>query len=292
MPVSSEFRTKSYNGNVWAVSNEMVTYVFQCGKKPFLKDGCIINISTLKNPYDFCILNYEPEKTESFIIHPELTVEYNSRQGKIGNCWFLQTLISIYAIYPEKIASAFIKPEMLNNSGVIMVKLWSRDNNCWRLVIIDDYLPLDNDDSWFCSGPLGEYYNIFWVPLIEKAVSKQFGSFNYLEANLNPLSLNGLFYLILGPELKETEILEVPEDPNNFSAFDKLVKNFKKKNVCTFASRYSKNKKLIDTKTGMVSYHGYGLLDIMENVCDTGLIFVKCQNTWSKGGGNFKIRIF
>ncbi|RNA29297.1 calpain family cysteine protease, partial [Brachionus plicatilis] len=284
LKISGYVNQNSHLGNVWAISDESETKIFQLGKKPFLKTDCSINLSSIGNSYDFGIESYQPEKTHSLIIHPDVNIEYNSRQGQIGNCWFLQTLISIYAAYPDKISSLFIRPEMVNSTGVVMVRLWSKDNECWRLIIMDDYLPLNEKNNWFCSGPLGELNNIFWVPLIEKAVSKQIGTFKNLASGLNSISVNGLFHLILGPELKDVDDFNVPEDENDLSAFEKLVENFKKKNVCCMASRHSKNKKLIDEETGMVSYHGYGLLDIVENICETDFIFVKCQNTWSKGG--------
>lgn len=285
MKKSGFVEQNSHLGNVWVLSDGSITHIFQLGKKLFLKNRCSVNVSKLGDPFDFGIENYHPEKSSSMIIHLNEKTEYNSKQGQIGNCWFLQTLISIYAIYPEKIGSLFIQPDMVNSTGVVMVKLWSKDNECWRLVVMDDYLPFGSDSRWFCSGPLGELNNIFWVSLIEKAVSKQISSFKNLESGLNSIGIEGLFHLILGPELKENECLEVPEDKNDCSVFDKLVENFKKKNVCCMASRHSKNQKLIDTETGMVSYHGYGLLDVVENVCDTEFIFVKCHNTWSKGGG-------
>ena len=34
----------------------------------------------------------------------------------------------------------------------------------------------------------------------------------------------------------------------------------------------------------MVHYHGYGLTDVRENVCGSGLTLVKCHNVWSQGG--------
>ena len=54
--------------------------------------------------------------------------------------------------------------------------------------------------------------------------------------------------------------------------------------VISFSSRSIESKQGVSTKTGMVHYHGYGLTDVRENVCGSGLTLVKCHNVWSQGG--------
>ena len=173
---------RSRVGNNLTVANKEITYVFKIGKAPLLKSFCKVNVTDSTEICNSDIETYVIEKFDSIVIDENDLEKYNSRQGRIGNCWFLQTVVSMYASYPEKIIAAFIKPELIETTGIVAMRLWSSENKCWRLVIMDDYLPWFYGDDWYCSSPSGKHKNRFWVALIEKAVAKQCGSFKRLNA--------------------------------------------------------------------------------------------------------------
>ncbi|CAF0873883.1 unnamed protein product [Brachionus calyciflorus] len=274
----------SYLGNVWAICNGQITHVFHLGQNLFAKNRCSVKISQLGEPLKIDIENYQAKTVDSMIIDENDLEKYNAKQGQIGDCWLLSTLISIYAAYPEKITSIFINSDLIESTGIVALRLWSEENKCWRLIILDDFLPCISNTEWLCCGPSGPLKNRFWVSLIEKAVAKQNGSFTNLDADLCSIKTDGLFRMILGPMMTDSQVIKVPTTDTDHKIFNELVNNYMQKNVCVLASRASKNNELIDKSTQMVSYHGYGLLDIKENVCDSGLSFVKCQNPWSNGG--------
>ena len=278
----------SYLGNVYALTNGQKTYIIDLGKAPFLATNANVTVSKIKTILNYDISTEKDTFIESIILNKTDLEFYNSRQGQIGNCWFLQTIVSMYARYPDVITSKFIKPELMNKTGVVAVKLWSKPNNVWRLVIMDDYLPQDSSSSWYTSSPSGLLNNRFWVSFLEKAVAKQISSFYNLNAGLSAVSIADLYNMILGPLMTQSSVIDIPLSDTNFKLFNQLVDHYKNGSVISFSSRRSSNNQLIDNVTCMVDYHGYGLLEIRENVAKSGFSFVKAQNTWSKGGGNNK----
>lgn len=77
----------------------------------------------------------------------------------------------------------------------------------------------------------------------------------------------------------------MPEVDHDYNIFNQMLDYYRNGAVISFSSRHSKNNQLIDNQTNMVSYHGYGLLEIKENVLNSGFTFIKAQNPWSQGGG-------
>lgn len=268
-----------YN-NFWALSNRQKTYFFECGIYPFSVGNCRVNVSQLTDIHEnLDIETYKGQLVESILIDPNDYEKYNARQGQIGNCWFLQILVSLYARYPEVISSKFVKPDIMSKTGIVAVKLWSKELNCWRLIIMDDYLPCYSNSSlnWFGATPSGEHINRYWVPFLEKAFAKQLGGFNNLTAGISKIGLYVEYEMLMGPLYKGFEHIDVPEKDESYVVFEKMLNHYHKGNVISFSSRSAKN------NNSMVPYHGYGLLEIRENV--HGFTFVKAHNVWSQGGG-------
>lgn len=57
----------------------------------------------------------------------------------------------------------------MNKTGVVAVKLWSIENKCWRLIILDDYLPYE-DANLHGSTPSGQQLNNYWLPSLNKLI--------------------------------------------------------------------------------------------------------------------------
>lgn len=91
-------------------------------------------------------------------------------QGELGSCWFLSAL----ALLVEKPLLLFncMVSQFYNINGYYQVRLCRRGE--WVVVNIDDYLPCDkNDELVFAFGKKRQ----FWVPLMEKALAKLYGSY-------------------------------------------------------------------------------------------------------------------
>ena len=289
MSIGQSQTYSSYLGNVYALTNGQKTYIVDLGKAPFLATNANVTVSKIKTILNYDISTEKDTFIESIILNKTDLEFYNSRQGQIGNCWFLQTIVSMYARYPDVITSKFIKPELMNKTGVVAVKLWSKPNNVWRLVIMDDYLPQDSSSSWYTSSPSGLLNNRFWVSFLEKAVAKQISSFYNLNAGLSAVSVSNALQMILGPIMTNGLTITIPQVDTSNNVFNQLIDHYNNGSVISLTSRHSTNNQLIDNITCMVDYHGYGLLELRENVANSGFSFVKAQNTWSKGGGNKKM---
>ena len=214
--------------------------------------------------------------------------EYCSKQGKIGDCYLLQLILSIWYRYPEKIVSKFLFTEKMMETGVVALKYWCEINKEWRLIIIDDYLPIDQQLNFAGTSPTGIYNNQYWPCLLEKAFAKLLGSYKNIDASAGLCRCDGVrwdmpplaYAMILGPV--DSMLVFFPDTINdNFEVFDEFCKSYSNGDVLGLATRYGSQ---YDSSTGLAYYHAYGFIDMIKNVEDSGFTLVKVQNPWSSGG--------
>lgn len=87
-----------------------------------------------------------------------------------GTCWFLSAL----ALIAEKPLLLFnlMLTKQYNQNGLHQIRLCKRGE--WKVITIDDYLPCDRTNQLvFSYGRRRQ----FWVPFIEKALAKMYGSY-------------------------------------------------------------------------------------------------------------------
>ncbi|CAK60734.1 unnamed protein product (macronuclear) [Paramecium tetraurelia] len=92
------------------------------------------------------------------------------KQGSLGDCYFLSSLGSIASKHPDKIFDLFQTP-ILNPYGIYGV--WLCIQGVWKLITLDDYVPVYDDQPAFSGSDSQE----MWVILLEKAWAKLFGSY-------------------------------------------------------------------------------------------------------------------
>ena len=91
-------------------------------------------------------------------------------QGELGTCWFLSAL-ALLAEKPFLLLNCVIS-QKYNPYGIHQVRLCRRGE--WVVVNIDDYLPCDKQNQLvFSYGRKRQ----FWVPFMEKALAKLYGSY-------------------------------------------------------------------------------------------------------------------
>ena len=91
-------------------------------------------------------------------------------QGELGTCWYLSAL----ALVAEKpiILYNSILTKQYNTNGIHQIRLCKRGE--WKVITIDDYLPCDKLCKLVFSRAKRNQY---WVPFMEKALAKMYGSY-------------------------------------------------------------------------------------------------------------------
>ena len=91
-------------------------------------------------------------------------------QGELGTCWFLSAL-ALLAEKPFLLLNCMVS-QVYNAQGMHQVRLCKRGE--WVIVNIDDYLPCDRQNQLVFSYGRKKQ---FWVPFMEKALAKLYGSY-------------------------------------------------------------------------------------------------------------------
>jgi len=104
-------------------------------------------------------------------------------QGSLGDCWLLAAF-SCLSIHYGAIQSRFITKEY-DPRGKYKVKLFDVQEEKWKTLVVDDYIPVDAD-SWNNHKVAKPKYtqpngNELWTMILEKAFAKLCGSYANLE---------------------------------------------------------------------------------------------------------------
>ncbi|CAF3878990.1 unnamed protein product [Rotaria sp. Silwood2] len=97
------------------------------------------------------------------------------QQGALGNCW----LVAALALISERprLLEHILLTKTVNNEGVYLVRICH--NGLWKTIIVDDYFPCTKHNQLvFTQAKRRQLY----VPLIEKACAKLFGSYAALRS--------------------------------------------------------------------------------------------------------------
>lgn len=91
-------------------------------------------------------------------------------QGALGNCWLMAALALITE--RPRVLQHILLTKTINNEGVYLVRLCH--NGLWKTIIVDDFFPCTYHRSLAFSQ--ATRHQLF-VPLIEKACAKLYGSY-------------------------------------------------------------------------------------------------------------------
>jgi calpain-15 len=97
------------------------------------------------------------------------------QQGELGDCWLMAALALITE--RPKMLEHILLTKKINKEGVYLVRLCH--NGLWKTVIVDDCFPCT--ESRQLAYTKANRYQLY-VPLIEKACAKLFGSYAELTA--------------------------------------------------------------------------------------------------------------
>uniref|UniRef100_A0A0N4ZRZ8 Calpain catalytic domain-containing protein n=1 Tax=Parastrongyloides trichosuri TaxID=131310 RepID=A0A0N4ZRZ8_PARTI len=191
-------------------------------------------------------------------------------QGLLGNCWFLSAL----AVCTERIdilKKIFVTPNYQHN-GIYVLSLCI--DGMWQNIIIDDFFPCfkGSNRQIFAVGRR----NQLWVPLIEKAFAKAYGSYAMLSAGM---SAEGFSALTGAP----TQHITL-KDEMYLECSDMLwVKIVSSKEAGFLIGCSAGNQDISDVeymRVGLQKLHGYSFLDAVTLYDGTKI--VKLRNPWGK----------
>lgn len=191
-------------------------------------------------------------------------------QGTLGNCW----LLSAMAVLAERedLVKNIILTKEYSNIGRYDIKLCI--DGKWERVTVDDRFPCDKYKRLIYSQA-GR--NQLWVPLIEKAMAKYYGSYKAL---VSGRTIEGLSTLTGAPcetvrlQKRSHDDDEVDKDFIWVKILSSKVAGFLMGASCGgFGVQEAEFK-----RKGLNSNHAYSVLDVQE--LDNGVRLVRLRNPW------------
>ena len=189
-------------------------------------------------------------------------------QGELGTCWFLSAL-ALLAEKPFLLLNCMVT-QTYNSQGMHHVRLCRRGE--WVVVNIDDYLPCDkNNQLVFSYGRKKQ----FWVPFMEKALAKMYGSYEavargacaeglqtltgepcevlYLQLGITNLDVNGVSHPV-----------GIPHENSPYVIWQKIILSRKLGYLMTTLCYNENLKQETFDRVGLLNRHIYSILDARE----------------------------
>ena len=188
-------------------------------------------------------------------------------QGELGTCWFLSAL-ALLAEKPFLLLNCIISHKY-NPFGVHQVRLCRRGE--WIVVNIDDYLPCDKQNQLvFSYGRKRQ----FWVPFMEKALAKLYGSYEAVARGACAEGLQTLtgepcevMYLQLSSSKADVNGVAHQigvHDNNPFVIWKKIIVSRKLGYLMTTLCYNENLRQDTFNKVGLLNRHIYSILDARE----------------------------
>ena len=110
-------------------------------------------------------------------------------QGSVGDCWLIAAFACVVAHDPQIVQAAFVDGKATSRCKY-RVRLFDRQAEEWRIIVIDDHIPIDSrtHQPIFAQSTGAA----MWVSLLEKAFAKYVGSYAALDGGSIAFALNAL----------------------------------------------------------------------------------------------------
>eukprot|EP00930_Biecheleria_cincta_P074629 TRINITY_DN61841_c0_g1_i1.p1 TRINITY_DN61841_c0_g1~~TRINITY_DN61841_c0_g1_i1.p1 ORF type:complete len:690 (+),score=117.44 TRINITY_DN61841_c0_g1_i1:57-2126(+) len=200
-------------------------------------------------------------------------------QGGIGDCWLMQSIASAANRFPETVVEC-VNPKQASKQGVYSIKFWSPRYKYFFYILVDDYFPTSN-------GKLSHFAQFnssgdgLWVMLYEKAFAKLQGSFAKLDCSGAADSPSTALCRMLGgePGCRWWKPEENASLTSSESLWHEMVERRAAGRCSTLSSAKGPNTTEIVGQDGMVTFHGYTLMDLVEI---QGFKLMKIRNVWGR----------
>merc|ERR1739838_156279 len=105
----------------------------------------------------------------------ESASRFDFSQGQVGNCWFLAAVASLKFQKDLMVQVVPLGQSFMEYAGIFHFRFWRFGK--WVDVVVDDYLPTFQKKLLSVSSKSNTQ---FWVPLLEKAYAKLYGSYKVM----------------------------------------------------------------------------------------------------------------
>ena len=188
-----------------------------------------------------------------------------------------------------KTAAAWAK-QPFSTEGLYAVRFWIASLCEWRIVLVDDYVPINPKTKWFAFSRPAKHTAEVWVAIVEKAYAKLCGSYAALDrGGEEELALQQIcgavpFGFSIGPSVEESETYggiggeeRLWRDLTRFRGEESMVGL----QYYTASGDDSES-----TKNGLLANHAYGVLGCfeMEKLDGSIVRMVQIRNPHGVGG--------
>ncbi|VDO97041.1 unnamed protein product, partial [Heligmosomoides polygyrus] len=174
-------------------------------------------------------------------------------QGCLGDCWLLSAM-ALIAERPDVLEHILLTKEY-SHCGVYQVRLCI--DGMWKIVLVDDFFPcrVETRSIAFADGRK----NQLWVPLIEKALAKELGSYSRLRAGR---TIEGLSTLTGAP----VEVVSLEDDTDADVRWARILSAREAGFVMGCSCGAGKRNVNPDSfqKLGLLARHAYSVLDVVQ----------------------------
>ncbi|KAJ8613650.1 hypothetical protein CTAYLR_003135 [Chrysophaeum taylorii] len=196
-------------------------------------------------------------------------------QGALGDCWLLSSLC-VLAGFPELVRRLVVGAS--KRAGAYVARLCYAGE--WRLVLIDDRFPCKDGRPAFARSS-----GAYWVPVLEKAVAKLFGSYSELENGTAAEALG----VLTGLPTETIEELHLIGDPSRRDRddirdldglFAELSAAFDEGYIVAASCGHASRPEAEYARTGLKFAHEYAVLRVVK--VDAARL-VQLRNPWARG---------
>lgn len=207
-------------------------------------------------------------------IETKLIEQNELKQGALRTSYLLSS-ISALAERTERITKLF-QEDKINNYGVYCIKL-CKDGE-WREIVIDDFLPCDPKKRDLCFSSCSRISkdsksssHPIWLPLLEKAYAKAYGSYHLIEEGSTETALTDL----TGAPVESI-------DNSNEELWDNLKSAFENDYVIIASAGETSASRELLKEVGLIPFNSYTILEAHEVEIEEDVVeyLIKVRNPW------------